>query len=448
MRRKRCGALRGSNERGMTKTTWQKPQLSIIDSQYFLSEFLARQICSGAAPPLYCFCVNSVLMNDLSQLLAFRDQHRAANTPLLLVTIMRTAGSTYRKPGARLLLTPNGQHEGTISGGCLEADLLETAWNRVEKSGNRPTMMRYDTSEEGEILWGTGTGCGGQVDLLLEPLGADDPLAFLAEGQSNDEDVAIVTVLEQHAPLPGVTSNIRIPSLGTRFCLHRGRSVYRKDLANEVVVELRRLAEHTLAEKRSSIAACELQDGAQFEVTCEFVPVPPHLFVFGTGRDALPVVQLTKGLGWKVTVAGKRTTAGAAVQLQKSADAFVTAEEAVKLINDDSLILVMSHNFLIDLSVLEGLAHRSIRYVGLLGPKARREKLIAELERNKAGWAREQMDRLHAPAGLDIGGEGPAGIALSIVAEMQAVLAERPARSLRFRNTPIYATGPSVSSVP
>ncbi|HXM26807.1 MAG TPA: XdhC family protein, partial [Chthoniobacterales bacterium] len=133
-------------------------------------------------------------MSDLSQLLTFRDRQQAVNTPLLLVTIVRTAGSTYRRPGARLLLTPDGRHEGTISGGCLEADLVETAWNRVAKNGNRPTMMRYDTSEDGEILWGTGTGCGGQVDLLLEPLGTDDPLAFLAEGHRSDEEVAIVTV--------------------------------------------------------------------------------------------------------------------------------------------------------------------------------------------------------------------------------------------------------------
>lgn len=385
-------------------------------------------------------------MSDLSQLLTFRDRQQAVNTPLLLVTIMRTVGSTYRRPGARLLLTPDGQHEGTISGGCLEADLLETAWNRVAKNGNRPTMMRYDTSEDGEILWGTGTGCGGQVDLLLEPLGRDDPLAFLAEGRSSDEEVAIATVLEHRVSLPDGTSVAQIPAPGTRFCLRRGRSVYPENLPEEVVAALRRLAERTLAEKRSFGAACKLQANAEFEVACEFVPVPPHLFVFGTGRDALPVVQLAKGLGWKVTVAGKRATVGAAVQLQELADAFLAAEEALKLIKDDSLILVMSHNFLSDLSVLESLARRSVRYVGLLGPKPRREKLVTELERTNAGWDRKQIDRLHAPAGLDIGAEGPTGIALSIVAEMQAVLAGRSAGSLRFRNAPIYATSSSVSS--
>jgi xanthine/CO dehydrogenase XdhC/CoxF family maturation factor len=382
-------------------------------------------------------------MSDLSQLLAFRDQQQTAGAPLLLVTIMRTAGSTYRKSGARLLLTRDGQHEGTISGGCLEADLLETAWTRLDTNGDCPTMMRYDTTEEGEILWGTGTGCAGQVELLLEPLSADDPLAFLAEGQSNDEEVAIVTVLEHHATAPIVPGETRIPGLGTRFCLRRSRSAYPKDLPDEVVAELRRLAERTIAEKRSSIGRSKLQDGAELEVACEFVPVPPHLFVFGTGRDALPVVRLSKGLGWKVTVAGKKTTVGAATQLRELADAFLSAEEALALVKDDSLVLIMSHNFLGDLSVLEGLAQRSVRYIGLLGPRARREKLMSELERNKASWDRDQMDRLHAPAGLDIGAEGPAGIALSIVAEMQTVLAERSARPLRFRQTPIYNMQPA-----
>jgi xanthine/CO dehydrogenase XdhC/CoxF family maturation factor len=379
-------------------------------------------------------------MSDLSQLLAFRDRQQTTGAPLLLVTIMRTAGSTYRKPGARLLLTRDGQHEGTISGGCLEADLLESAWTRLDANEGRPTMMRYDTTEEGEILWGTGTGCAGQVELLLEPLGADDPLAFLAEGRNSDEEVAIVTVLEHHAPAGIVPGDTRIPALGTRFCLRRSRSAFPKDLPYEVVAELRHLAERTIAEKRSSITQTKLQDGAELEVACEFVSVPPHIFVFGTGRDALPVVRLSKGLGWKVTVAGKKTKVGAAAQLQELADAFLTAEEALVLVKDDSLVLIMSHNFLGDLSVLEGLAQRSVRYIGLLGPKARREKLMSELERNRASWDRDQMDRLHAPAGLDIGAEGPAGIALSIVAEMQTVLAERSARPLRFRETPIYAT--------
>jgi xanthine dehydrogenase accessory factor len=386
-------------------------------------------------------------MSDLSQLLAFRDQQHTAANPLLLVTIMRTAGSTYRKPGARLLLTRDGQHEGTISGGCLEADLLETAWNRVDTNEGRPTMIRYDTTEEGEILWGTGTGCAGQVELLLEPLGLDDPLTFLAEGQSSDEEVAIVTVLEHRVPIPDRSNNPGAPSLGTRFCLRRSRSAYPKDLPDAVVAELRRVAERTIAEKRSSIARSKLQDGTELELACEFVPVPPHLFVFGTGRDALPVVQLVKGLGWKVTVAGKQTTVGAAAQLRGLADTFLSTEKALTLIKDDSLVLIMSHNFLGDLSVLESLARRPVRYLGLLGPKARREKLMSELERNNTGWDREQMDHLHAPAGLDIGAEGPAGIALSIVVEMQAVVAGRSARSLRLRNAPIDAAGSLVSSV-
>jgi xanthine dehydrogenase accessory factor len=358
------------------------------------------------------------------------------------VTIVRTAGSTYRKPGARLLLTRDGQHEGTISGGCLEADLLETAWNRSDTNEKRPALMRYDTTEEGEILWGTGTGCMGRVELLLEPLGADDPLAFLADGYCSDEEVAIVTILEYHAPVPVVPGDTRIPSLGTRFCLRRSQSAYSKDLSDEVVAELRRLAERTIAEKRSSVAHAKLPDGAELEVACEFVPVPPHLFVFGTGRDALPVVQQAKSLGWKVTVAGKKTAVGAATRLRELADAFLTAEEALEIVNNESLVVVMSHNFLGDLAVLEGLAHRSVRYIGLLGPKARREKLMSELERNKAGWDRKQMECLHAPAGLDIGAEGPAGIALSIVAEIQTVLAKRSARQLRLREAPIYVNEP------
>jgi xanthine dehydrogenase accessory factor len=384
-------------------------------------------------------------MDDLSQLLTFRDQCRAANTPLLLVTVVRAAGSTYRKPGARLLLTQDGRHEGTISGGCLEADLVETAWDRVEQTQGQPVITRYDTTAEGEIFWGTGTGCGGQVDLLLELLPADDPLTFVAEGRSAGEEVAFVTVLEHHTSTSGLTRNT--PAPGTRFCLRRARSAFPETLHGHFLSEFRRLAENTLAEKQSSIAVCDFPESVGFDVFCEFVPVPPSLFVFGTGRDALPVAQLAKSLGWKVTVAGKRASVGAAVQLEALADAFLTAQDALTHITNDSLVLVMSHNFLDDLSVLESLARSSLRYVGLLGPRARKEKLIAELERTNAGWDRKQLDKLHAPAGLDLGIEGPAGIALSIVAEMQAVLAERSAGQLRLRTAPIYSTSLHCSQI-
>jgi xanthine dehydrogenase accessory factor len=382
-------------------------------------------------------------MDDLSQLLTFRDQCRAANTPLILVTVVRTAGSTYRRPGARLLLTKDGRHQGTISGGCLEADLVETAWGRVEQNQGRPVIMRYDTTAEGEIFWGTGTGCGGQVDLLLEPFPADDPLTFLAEGKSANEEVAFVTLVEHHVSTPGPTSNLAV---GTRFCLRQSQAAYPETLHGQFLSEFRRLAENTLAEKQSSVAACNFPESVGFDVFCEFVPVPPSLFLFGTGRDALPVAQLAKSLGWKITVAGKRTTVGATAELEGLADAFLPVQKALTHITNDSLVLLMSHNFLDDLSVLESLAQRPVRYVGLLGPRARKEKLIAELERNSTGWDTKHLERLHAPAGLDLGIEGPAGIALSIVAEMQAVLAERSAGQLRFRTAPIYPASSSALS--
>ena len=382
-------------------------------------------------------------MNDLPQLLAFRDRYRSAQTPLLLVTIVRTAGSTYRKPGARLLLTSDGQHEGTISGGCLEADLIETAWSRLEKNRRQPMIMRYDTTEEGEIFWGTGTGCGGQVDLLLELLPADDPLAFVAETQSAGEEGIIATVLEHRLLAPDLAGQARPPAVGTRFYLRQGQSIYPQIRDTESLADIRRFAEKTFVNKRSSIVECKLESGAEFDLFCEFVSVPHHLFVFGTGRDALPVVQISKSLGWKVTVAGKRATTGAAAQLETLVDQFLTVREALSQVQSDSLVLVMSHNFLDDLSVLENLARSWPRYVGLLGPRARKDKLISELAQNDAGLDRRQLDRFYAPAGLDLGVEGPAGIALSILAEMQSVLAGRSAAQLRFRNAPIYSDIPS-----
>lgn len=378
-------------------------------------------------------------MSELQTLLVRAAELRAARRPALLATVVRTEGSTYRRPGARLLLDENGWQAGTLSGGCLEADLLETAWARLAENGDRPLLISYDTRRDGDILWGSGTGCGGAVEVLAERLPVEDTpgsvntLAFLQNCQTRRRVAAIGTVIH--------SESVGVP-VGTHFCCTNddgGDAKFFGFSCDEPLrSEMRRLVGAAIEERRSGWRFVRGAEDRGIELFIEFVPPPPSLVVFGTGHDVIPVVRLARALGWHVTVAGRRGTLGAATELAALADAFVAQSEAT--VGLDTLALVMTHNYLADFGLLETLLPLRPRYLGLLGPAARRERLLRDLEKTGMpvrGWTRSTT--LHAPAGLDIGAETPEEIALAIVAEMQAALAGRCGGALRESRQPIHA---------
>lgn len=372
-------------------------------------------------------------MTDLRAILAAAPALRAAGCPALLATVVRTRGSTYRKAGARMLLGRDGSRLGTVSGGCVEADLIETAWERVDAAGGRPIVVEYDTERDGDIVWGHGSGCAGTVEILLETLPVEEPpaeggdlLAFLDESLRARRSAVVATVVRTNGG-GGPEFPVRV---GDRLLLRGGEMVVASDA--DLRQTLLGPGEETLRAGKSRWTQAA---GGALEVFCEYVPPPPALVVFGTGQDALPVVRLARELGWHVTVAGRRGTLGAGKALAAAADAFVPEAEGVRGVDGETLALVMTHQYLTDLGLLAALLPREPRYLGLLGPSARRDKLLHDLARD-TGFrpTSEQLARFHAPAGLDVGAEGPGEIALAIVAEMRAVLAGRPGGALRDRS--------------
>ncbi len=392
-------------------------------------------------------------MSELQTLLARAAELRGARQPALLATVVHTEGSTYRRPGARLLLDESGWRAGTVSGGCLEADLLETAWTRLAEYDHRPLLISYDTRRDGDILWGSGTGCGGAVEVLLERLpdedtpGSVNTLAFLQRCLTQRRAAVVGTVIRSdHADLP----------VGTHFCCAEDENeddatLFDAQRDANLKSEIRCLVRTALVEKCSSWKTLRPENdaakGRAVELFIEYVPPPPALVIFGTGHDVIPVVRLARALGWHVTVAGRRGTLGGAKELATLADAFIAQSDA--RVGPDTLALVMTHNYLADFGLLETLLPLRPRYLGLLGPAARRERLLRDLE--GAGnpvrrWA--QNAPLHAPAGLDIGAETPEEIALAIVAEMQAVLAGRVGGALRESRQPIHALAADGENAP
>ena len=186
---------------------------------------------------------------------------------------------------------------------------------------------------------------------------------------------------------------------------------------------------------------CYITVGGEVEAFLEALQPPPTLAIFGAGYDALPVAQGAKNLGWRVTVADHRP-AYATAERFPSADVVVlaTAPASVERMALDarSCALLMTHNYLLDLELLPHLLLSPARYIGVLGPQSRAERLLSDLDRQGWTFSAAQLARLHAPVGLDIGAETPAEIALSILAEIQSVLARRQGGTLRKRPVPIH----------
>ncbi len=329
----------------------------------------------------------------------------------MLATVIRTGGSTYAKPGAQMLIAAHGEYAGLLSGGCLEGDLREHA-REVAKTG-AARIVSYDLRSSTDQLFGLGAGCEGAMDVLLTRAGPEDgwqPLPYLAGAWQRAETSRLAFVIRTGE------SNI---ALGTIFPAEGDvpESV-RGDAA------LRELFDEAVCVSGTAIARAPRLDVEIFVAT--FAP-PPRLLMLGGGPDARPVAELADFLGWRVTVVDHRAAYlvparfPASVRLVESRTTELAT--AVKLA-DYAAAIVMSHHLESDQNYLRALAHSAVPYVGLLGPAARREKLLQDLGAD-AGPLRE---RLRAPVGLDIGGRAPESIALSIVGEVHAFLNGRAGR--------------------
>jgi xanthine dehydrogenase accessory factor len=320
----------------------------------------------------------------------------------VLATVVATAGSTYRKPGARMLIMADGSYLGLLSGGCLEADLKLHAQEVLDSGA--PRAIEYDMRGPDDILFGIGAGCEGAMRVLLEPAGPGSPAAaaLAAAGRATQagQSTSLVSVHES-ADLP----------LGTY------------DAAPPLPSALRHAAAQSLSEGASRAVDWE-QGGRRTRAFVQFLAPPPHVLICGAGPDAQPVVSAARALGWRVSVVDHRPAYAVAAH-------FPGAE--VKLCDPHLLrasiavghchaAVVMSHHLPSDASYLRELALAGVpAYVGLLGPEARRSRLAQEL-----GPVAEALRfRIRGPVGIDIGAVTPEGIALAIVSQIHAWLAGR-----------------------
>jgi xanthine dehydrogenase accessory factor len=365
-------------------------------------------------------------MSEMAEILSAFDALCGEGKPCALATVIAVEGSAYRRPSARMLVAEDGRTWGGVSGGCLERDVARRARGVI--ASGRGAVCRYDTTDDEELAGGAATGCGGTIDLFIQPLSREmpGPLDYFALVVKGRQSVTVATVIRAGGKLSDRIGISTTRSDGDWLDAMASSDQELADCFDEFVSATDALAR---------IVHVDLVDGSA-DLFVEWILPPQSLVIFGGGPDAAPVVAIAKTLGWHVTVVGARPSSAMPERFGMADVLCVTPAddptEGVE-IRAGAAVVLMTHNFARDRLILENLPAR-LGYLGILGPRLRTDRLLSELGRENIAGPIEPF----APVGLDLGARTPPEIALSIVAEIQGVIRGTAPVSLRDRPGPIH----------
>lgn len=365
-------------------------------------------------------------MKEINDILKAYRKALSNGKKTALATVVKVEGSSYRQPGARMLVTEDGILTGAISGGCLEGDALRRALLAINQKHNK--LITYDTSDESAQEFSVQLGCYGIVYILFEYIDDSDlnnPIKLLEKSAESRDACVIATrfSLERSAE-----------QIGT-FLLYRG--------INDGVSENEDLkfSLQEVLQDRSSALNDFIFENTKQTVLLQYIPSPVSLLVVGAGNDAKPVVTIADLLGWEVTVGEGRITHATTKRFPEARNVIVSkAEELLNdfIVDDRTFVLLMTHNYHYDLQVLKLLVKSDCPYIGTLGPKSKLLRMIKDLNDEEIFLTDQDLDRIYGPIGLDIGAETSEEIALSAISEIKAVMESRKGTSLRYRTDKIH----------
>lgn len=362
-------------------------------------------------------------MKETEDIIASFKKAQQQNKKTALATVVHVEGSSYRRPGARMLVTEDGELTGAISGGCLEGDALRKALLAINQQQNK--LVTYDSMDEDDNSIGIQLGCNGIVHILFEPIDTaqkNNPLALLENASKQTTNSILVTLFNLDALQT---------QYGTRLFITNNHQSGETGIA-EIKNELEKDVISVLESNHSIIK--QYQPG-NISAFIELIKPPVELVIAGAGNDIFPLVQMANILGWHVTVIDGRKTHGNTNRFP-SAKKIIVAKPAEAIeqlnINEQTVFVLMTHNYNYDVAMLKELINTNCNYIGVLGPKKKLEKMLHEIERS--GINISNTEKIYGPTGLDIGAETAEEIALSIAAEIKAVLSNRNAATLRDKN--------------
>jgi xanthine dehydrogenase accessory factor len=365
----------------------------------------------------------------MKELKAIVAEHKklASNRQAALATVVKVSGSSYRSPGARMLITDDGKWVGSISGGCLEGDALRKA--RMVMTSKQPMTVTYDTREESNQNLGISLGCNGVIDVLIEPFSENYfPIQFFEPIIQCNEPVAMATVFQGEN------------SVGEKmWCDSSG--LFQSTISSATLKKELHILLNEVFKQKKSFTQKIIAPSDEAEVFLEWIQPSVSVLIFGGGFDARPVSQLAKTLGWEVQVTDECVAHIAPIFFPGVDKLSLCQREFIDRdfqITNYTACVLMSHNYEYDRDVLKKIIHSPAPYIGILGPRKRFDKMRDEFQKSGLELSEEQLARVHSPIGLDIGAEAADEIAVSIIAEIQSVFAKRPAGFLKQLPGPIH----------
>lgn len=371
-------------------------------------------------------------MKEIKDIIHSFDEAQTQGKQTALATVVHVDGSSYRRPGARMLITEEGQLTGAISGGCLEGDALRKAL--LVMSQQRSMLVTYDTMDEDDAILGIGLGCNGIIQVLIEPINTADPnnpirfLKTIAERRQKAVLITLFSLKDKKDPQPGTCLLLR----------ENEQAEGNASILNDILVKdgMQVLA------KGHSLFRNYISENQNLTAFIELIEPAVSLIVIGAGNDVIPLVAMAKVLGWETTVIDGRPNYAKKERFAPGCQVLVSKPEKVVeqiAIDKQTVFLLMTHNYNYDMAMLLLLLQKNVQYVGMLGPKKKLERMLGEWEDQGIHLSREQLASVHSPVGLDIGAETSEEIAVSILSEIKAVLSGKQGLSLHANTGTIHS---------
>lgn len=363
-------------------------------------------------------------MKEIREIIHAFDESQKLGKQTVLATVVHVDGSSYRRPGARMLIREDGYLTGAISGGCLEGDALRKALLAMAQKKSK--LVTYDTNDEDDAKLGMGLGCNGIIQVLIEPIDVSDPgnpiqlLKILMSKRQQNVLVTLFSLQDKRNAQHGTCLLVAEDGIVT------GNPSVLKDI-------LIKDAKGVLANKNSSFKNY-ITESNNLTAFIELIEPPVSLVIIGAGNDVMPVVDMAYILGWETIVADGRPNYAKQERFTSACQVLVSKPENVLdqlTVDSQTFFLLMTHNYNYDIAMLRALLARKVAYIGSLGPRKKLDRMIAELEDEGISLTDEQLSTLYGPVGLDIGAETPEEIALSILAEIKTVFSSGTGQSLR-----------------
>ena len=369
-------------------------------------------------------------MKEISEILKAHSQAKATGKKTALATVVKVEGSSYRQPGARMLVTEDGLLTGAISGGCLEGDALRKALLSIHQQQNK--LITYNTSNEDDSEVGLQLGCNGIVHILFEYIDDEvenNPIQLLQQLEFERKDAVVATVfsLKRQAVQQGTLL----------FYRENETPIY----ANTTTLNILEDVKQALKIKATLVR--QLHDEQENEVLADYINPPVSLVIVGAGNDVQPLVKMTSLLGWEITIGEGRATHATKKRFPEAKNVFVVKPEQLLeniSIDAQTYFVLITHNYKYDLAVLKLLVQTNCNYIGILGPKTKLNRMLDDLNSEGIQLTEEKLTTIYGPIGLDLGAETAEEIALSIVAEIKAVMSGKQCISLKYKTEKIHSS--------